>query len=107
MSHLFKLVLNVHLELENLFCVIRVVDLLGHLGCLLVQAGLEQALGVVQLVLDHVRVELGELVVHVRGATVVLDVEVAVGQQGECRPVSWRELELVGEDTNDLSSKQF
>ena len=56
----------------------------------------------VQLVLDHIRVELGELVVHLRCVAIVLDVEVAVRKQGKCGAVSWRKLELVREDSNDL-----
>lgn len=100
--HLLKLVLDMHLELQDLVGVIRVIDLLGHLRRLLVHAGLEEALGVVELVLDDIGVELGELVVHIRCAAVVLNVEIAVGQQGKCRSVAWGELELVGEDADDL-----
>ena len=101
-SHFFKFILDVDLELEDLVGVVRVIDLLGNLGGLLVQAGLEEALGVVESVLDDVGVEFRELVVHIRGTRVVLDVEVAVGQQGKSRSVSWRELKLISKNANDL-----
>ena len=87
--HLLQLVLDVHLELQDLVGVVGVVDLLGHLGSLLVHASLQKALGVVQLVLDDVGVELGELIVHVCRATIVLDVEIAVSEQGKSGPISW------------------
>ena len=56
----------------------------------------------VELVLDHIRVELGELVVHLSGQRVVLDVEIAVREQGKSGAVSWRELQLIREDSNHL-----
>ena len=56
----------------------------------------------VQLVLDDIRVELGQLVVHFSRAAVVLDVEVAIGQEGKSGAISRRELELVRQDGNDL-----
>ena len=56
----------------------------------------------VKLVLDHVRVELSQLIVHVGCASVVLNIEVAVGEQGKGSSVSGAELELVGEDADDL-----
>ena len=56
----------------------------------------------VQLVLDHIWVELGQLVIHVSGAAIVLDVEVAVCEQGKSSPVPWAELQLISEDANDL-----
>ena len=59
MGHFFLLVLNVYLELQNSVGVFGVVDLLSHLRGLLIHASLEEALGVVQLVLDHILVELG------------------------------------------------
>ena len=58
-GHLFLLVLDVYLELQNSVGVFGVIDLLSHLRGLLVHASLEEALGVVQLVLDHILVELG------------------------------------------------
>jgi len=57
---------------------------------------------VVELVLDHIREELGKLVIHLSCQSVVLDVEVAVRKQGKSGAVSWRKLELVSKDTNDL-----
>ena len=56
----------------------------------------------VQLVLDDIWVELGELVIHVSGAAIVLDVEVAVCEQGKSSSVPWAELQLISEDANDL-----
>ena len=102
MGHLFKFVLDVHLKLKNLVLILRVVNLLGDLGGFLVHASLEQALSVIQLVLDDVGVELGQLVVHVGGAGVVLNIEVAVCQQGKSGTVPRRELKLIGEDADDL-----
>ena len=56
----------------------------------------------VKLVLDHIWVELGELVVHLSCGAVVLDVEVAVREQGKSGAVSWRKLELIREDSYHL-----
>ncbi len=78
MGHLFKLVLNVHLELDDLVRVVRVVDLLGHFGGFLVHASLEQALCVVEFILDHIRVELGQLIIHIGRAAIILNVEIAI-----------------------------
>ena len=102
MRHFFKFILDVHLELQDLVSKIWVIDLLGYLRCFLVHTSLEEALSVVEFVLDDIWVELGELVVHVGGAAVVLDVEVAVREQGKSRSVSWRELELIRQDSNYL-----
>ena len=102
-GHLFQLVLDVHLELQNFVSVVGVINLLGYLRGLLIHASLEEALSVVQFVLDHVLVELGELVVHVSRTAVVLDVEVAVGKQGKGGAVPWRKLKLVRQDTNHLN----
>ena len=79
------------------------IDLLGNLGRLLVHASLEKALGMVELVLDDIRVELGELIVHVSSARIVLHVEVAVSEEGKSGTVARRELKLIGEDADDLS----
>ena len=92
MGHFLQLVLDVHLQLHNLLSVLWMVDLLGHFRGFLVHTGLEQALSMVKLVLDHVRVELSQLIVHVGCASVVLNVEVAVGEQGKGSPVSGAEL---------------
>ena len=78
------------------------VNLLSNLGGFLVHAGLQKTLSMVKLVLEHIWVELGQLVVHIRGCCVILDVEVAVGKKGEGSAVSWLELELVCENSNDL-----
>ena len=59
----------------------------------------------VQLVLSDIRVELGELIVHVSSRAVVLDIEIAVGQQRQGGAVSGRELELVRQDTDNLYGK--
>jgi hypothetical protein len=56
----------------------------------------------IELVLVHVGVELGELVVVFGGLCVVLDVEVAVCEQREGSSTAGLELELVVEDVNDL-----
>ena len=59
------------------------LDLRGDLHGLLVQATLVQRLRVVQPVLVVVGTEQGELLVAVGGVDVVLDVVVAVGEEGE------------------------
>ena len=79
------------------------IDLLSNLGRLLVHAGLEKALGMVELVLDDIRIELGELIVHVSSTRIVLHVEVAVSEEGKSGTVARRELKLIGEDADDLS----
>lgn len=55
------------------------------LGGLRVSSGFVQRLGVVQLVLLHLRVQLGELLVALCSAAEVLDVVVAEPQQGQRR----------------------
>ena len=104
MGHLLKLILDVHLELEDLVRVLGVVDLLSHFLGFLVHASFEQALSVVKLVLNHVWVELGKLIVHISGVTIVLNVKVAVSQQGKSSSIPWAELQLIGQDANNLSS---
>ena len=88
MRHFFELVLDVHLELQDFVGVVWMVDLLGHLRSFLVHASFEKALGMVELVLDDIRVELGELIVHIRGTTIVLDIEIAICKQGKSGPIS-------------------
>ena len=105
MCHFFQFILDMGLELEDLIRIFWIFDLLSDFRCFLVHSGLKQALSVIQLVLDDVGVELGQLVVHVGGASVVLHVEVAVRKQGKSSAVSWRELELVCEDPDDLQTK--
>ena len=56
----------------------------------------------VQLVLLHIWEELCQLVVVVGSCSIVLDVEVAVGQEGEGGAVTWTELKLICEDSNHL-----
>ena len=102
MRHFFKLILDVSLNLEDLVGVLWVLDLLRDLGSFRVHAGLKQALCVVELVLGNVRVELGQLIVHVGGIGVVLDVEVAMGKEGKGGPIARTELQLVCEDSDDL-----
>ena len=94
-GHLLKLVLNVHLKMQNFVSVVRMVDLICHLGGFLVQASLKEGLGVVEPVLDHVGVEFCELVIDFGSAGVVLDEELGVGQQGESSAISWRKLEFI------------
>ena len=53
-GHLFQLVLDVHLELQDSVGVVRMIDLLSNLRSLLIHARFEEALCVVQFVLDHV-----------------------------------------------------
>ena len=100
--HFFELILDVDLELDDAVSVGGVFNLLGNLASLGVEAGLEEALRVVEFVLGHVGVELGELVVHVGRVSVILHVEVAVGEETECSARTGRELQLVGEDCDDL-----
>ena len=56
----------------------------------------------IQLVLNDVGIELGQLIVHVGGTTIVLNVEIAVSEQGKSRAVSRRELKLICKDSNNL-----
>ena len=76
------------LQLEDLVCVLWIFDLLSNLRRFLVHASLEEALSMVELVLGDVWVELCQLIVHVGSGAVVLDVEVAVSQEGEGSAVS-------------------
>ena len=78
MGHLLKFILDVNLELDNAFGVNRVLNLLSNFARLNVETSFKQALSVVQLVLSHVGVELRQLVIHVCGIAIVLNVEVAV-----------------------------
>jgi hypothetical protein len=57
---------------------------------------------VVELILGNIWVELGELIVHVGGIGVVLDVEVAMSKEGKGGSIARTELQLVREDTNDF-----
>ena len=56
----------------------------------------------VKLVLGYIWEELGELIVVFGGLCIVLDVEIAVGEEGECSATTRLELELVVEDVYDL-----
>lgn len=72
-----------HLKLNDTVGILGVLNLLGHLASLGVEASLKKALGVIKFVLGHVGVEFGELVVHVGCVSIILHVEVAVGEQAE------------------------
>lgn len=100
--HFFKLVLNVDLDLDNFVCVGGVLNLGSDFACLHVHAGLEERLGVVELVLGHVGVELRQLVIVFGGLRVVLNVEKTVGEQGQGGTTARRKLKLVIEDGDDL-----
>lgn len=95
MGHLLKFVLNVTLDLQNAIVVLRVVDLRRHFACLLIHAGLQQALRVVEFVVRHVREELCELVVHLTCCLVVLNVKIAVAKQTQSCAVAGCKLQLV------------
>ena len=56
----------------------------------------------VEFVLSNIWVEFGELVVHISSASVVLNVEVTVGEEGKSRAISWTELQLVRQDSDYL-----
>jgi len=92
----------VNLELKNLLGVFWVVDLLSNLRSFLVHASLEEALSMIQFVLNDVGVELGQLIVHVGGTAIVLDVEIAVSKQGKSGAVSRRELKLIRKNANNF-----
>ena len=95
MCHLFKFILDMGLELENLVGVFWIFNLLGNFGCFLIHSSLEQALSMVKLVLSNIWIEFSELIIHVGCASIVLDVEITVSEQGKSRAISWTELELV------------
>jgi hypothetical protein len=95
----------VHLELDDLLLVDGTLNLLGNLGGLSVLASLEEALSVVELVLLDLREELGKLVIMLGSCSVVLNVEAAVGEQGESRTVTRAELDLVGQDADNLQTR--
>jgi len=100
--HFFKFILNVDLDLYNFVRILRILNLRSYLASFGIHTGLEQRLGMIELVLVHVGVELGELVVVFGGLCVVLDVEVAVCEQREGSSTAGLELELVVENVNDL-----
>ena len=102
MCHFFQFILDMGLELEDLIRIFWIFDLLGNFRCLLVHSSLEQALSVVEFVLSNIWVEFGELVVHVGSTSVVLNVEVAVSEEGKSRAVSWTELQLIRQDSDYL-----
>ena len=70
-----------NLELEDAVGILRVIDLLDNLLSFGVQAVLEEGLGIVEFVALVIRIELGELVVHLACLLIVLDIEVAVREQ--------------------------
>jgi hypothetical protein len=102
MCHLFELVLDVALNLQDPVVVLRVINLRRDLAGLGVHARLQKALGVVQLVVGHVRKELRQLVVHLRSSLVVLDIEVAIAEQTQRCSVSRCELKLILQNRDRL-----
>lgn len=82
-GHFFKLVLDVHLNLDDLVSVLGIFDLGSNFAGFYVHASLKEGLGVVKLVLGDIRVELCELIVVLCRLCVVLHIEVAVGEQGK------------------------
>ena len=102
MGDFFQLVLNCDLELQNLLGVVWVLDLLHNLGGVLVHGSLEQTLGVVKLVAVNVWEELCKLVVAICRVSVVLDLEITETEERKSSSVSWRELELVAQDVDNL-----
>lgn len=93
-----------HLYLDNSVLVSRVFNLRCHLSSFSVHASLKQRLSVVELILCHVGIELGELVVVFGGFSVVLDVEVAVSEERKSSATAWRKLQFVVKDCDDLES---
>ena len=78
MGHLFELILNMDLKLDDFLLVEVTFDLLSNFGCLSVHASFQQTLGVVELVLLHIWEELCKLVIVFSGSSIILHVEVAV-----------------------------
>jgi len=56
----------------------------------------------IELVGVHLRVELSQLVVHVRGIGIVLNIVVTMAKERERSSVSRRELKLICKNVNDL-----
>ena len=102
MTDLFEFILDSDLELDYLVLVLGTGDALAHLEGLLVHATLVQALGVIDLVVLCVWEETGQLVVHVGRVLEVLHMVIAVAQQAEGRSVARVELELIGQDVDDV-----
>ena len=102
MCHLLQFILDVHLKLQDSFCILLRLDLLYHFGCFVVQASLEQTLRMVHLVLVDIGIELRQLVIHICRTCIILNIEVAVTEQREGCTVSRTELQLVVQDANDL-----
>jgi hypothetical protein len=92
MRNFLQFVLDGDLKLQDHIGVVLVLDLLGDLLSLGIKTSFVKSLGVVKLVRHYIRVELGELVVLVRGIGVVLDVEVTVAQEGESCSTSGRKV---------------
>ena len=67
-----------------------------------VHSVLEQGLGVVKLVALIIWVEFGELVIHLAGLLIVLDIEVTVGEERQRGPAAGCKLQLVGQDSYNL-----
>lgn len=101
-GHLLEFVLDVHLDLHNFICVLDVLNLRGNLTSFHVHAGLEERLGVVELVLGNIGVKLSQLVVVFGRLRVVLHIEVAVREQGKRGSASGRELQFVRQNSDDV-----
>jgi len=85
----------VDLKLQDLVSILLTLDLLGNFACFGISSSLQERLGMVKFVLVYIGVELGELVVHLSGVSVVLDVEVAMTEKTEGSSVSGRELKFI------------
>ena len=80
-GHLFELILDVSLKLQDLLSVLGVLNLLGNLGSFLIHASLEETLGMVKLVARDIRVELGKLIILISSISIVLNIEVAMSEE--------------------------
>ena len=60
----------------------------------------------VEFVLSNIWVEFGELVVHIGSASVILNVEVTVSEEGKSRAISWTELQLIRQYSNYLQKRK-
>lgn len=102
MGNLFQFILDSELQLLDLGLVIWVIDLLGHFRCFCVQCSLEEGLCMIQLIRVYLRIEFRQLIVHICRLSVILDVIVAISEQGKCRSTPWCKLELVVKNRNDF-----
>jgi hypothetical protein len=79
-SHFFKFILDMNLNLNNLVSVLRILNLRCNFTSLNIHAGFKKGLRMVEFVLSHVRIEFCKLVIVFRCFGVVLNVEIAVGE---------------------------